>query len=226
MATDLLTESNPIVVVPALQLFLTCMYTMNPGEVEGNEDDPDAMANPEMLMQAMERMSILFDCVRRRGPEEAGLLCTTRSTDQEERDEWRAVAQKGASNFYQILSSEGLELAVHDLVYMAYWRTPEGRPRRYDTRFFAVRCPRDQVASCDGHETTDDFWITPAQALANFHRGEWSLLLPTRTLLAQLAPFTSIDEAFGHWVSTAVTMVQPVDAVINGERVALLPDVH
>jgi huntingtin len=75
MATDLLTESNPVVVVPALQLFLTCMYTMNPGEVEGNEDDPDAMANPEMLMQAMERMSILFDCVRRLGPEEAGLLC-------------------------------------------------------------------------------------------------------------------------------------------------------
>ena len=74
MATDLLTESNPIVVVPALQLFLTCMYTMNP---DAADDDREATmdTNPELLMQAMERMSILFDCVRRLGPEEAGLLC-------------------------------------------------------------------------------------------------------------------------------------------------------
>ena len=72
MATDLLTEPNPVVVVPALQLFLTCMYTMNPddGDREATMD-----TNPELLMQAMERMSILFDCVRRLGPEEAGLLC-------------------------------------------------------------------------------------------------------------------------------------------------------
>jgi hypothetical protein len=29
LATDLLTESNPVIVIPALQLFLTCMYTMS-----------------------------------------------------------------------------------------------------------------------------------------------------------------------------------------------------
>lgn len=29
----------------------------------------------ELLMQAMERMSILFDCVRRLGSVEAGLVC-------------------------------------------------------------------------------------------------------------------------------------------------------
>ena len=37
MATDLLTEANPVIVVPALQLFLTCMYTMNPTEADNQE---------------------------------------------------------------------------------------------------------------------------------------------------------------------------------------------
>ena len=73
-ATDLLTESNPVVVVPALQLFLTCMYTMS--NDDGSDDDRGNLdSNPELLMQAMERMSILFDCVRRLGPDEASLLC-------------------------------------------------------------------------------------------------------------------------------------------------------
>jgi huntingtin len=53
------------------------MYTMNnDGDDDGDGDDRGNIdGNPELLMQAMERMSILFDCVRRLGPEEAALLC-------------------------------------------------------------------------------------------------------------------------------------------------------
>ena len=156
--------------------------------------------------------------------EEAGLLCTTRPTTPEQRETWRELAQATPANFYEILSSNERQLDAAGLVYMAHWRTPEGRPRRYDTRFFAARCPEGQEARCDGHETTEEFWTTPARALENFHRGEWSMLLPTRTLLAQLATFSSIDDAFDFWRRTPVTMVQPVDVVVNGERVALLPD--
>ena len=79
MSTDLLTESNPVIVIPALQLFLTCMYTMNNNSSSTDDNDDlesvNIDTNPELLMQAMERMSILFDCVRRLGPEEASLLC-------------------------------------------------------------------------------------------------------------------------------------------------------
>lgn len=62
MTTDLLTEPNPVIFIPAVQLFLACMYSnkMNATEVGLGQD-------PEQLMQAMEQMSILFDCVRRSG---------------------------------------------------------------------------------------------------------------------------------------------------------------
>ena len=70
MTTDLLTEPNPVIFVPAVQLFLACMYSkkMNATEASLGQD-------PEQLMQAMEQMSILFDCVRRSGVSEAKLLC-------------------------------------------------------------------------------------------------------------------------------------------------------
>jgi huntingtin len=70
MTTDLLTEPNPVIFVPAVQLFLACMYSkkMNATEASLGQD-------PEQLMQAMEQMSILFDCVRRSGVAEAKLLC-------------------------------------------------------------------------------------------------------------------------------------------------------
>ena len=70
MTTDLLTEPNPVIFIPAVQLFLATMYStkMNENEINLGQD-------PEQLMQAMERMSILFDCVRRSGAKEAKLLC-------------------------------------------------------------------------------------------------------------------------------------------------------
>ena len=73
LTTDLLTEPNPMVFIPAVQLFLACMYSnkMNTSDSTTGLGDQ----NPEQLMQAMEQMSILFDCVRRSGPNEAKLLC-------------------------------------------------------------------------------------------------------------------------------------------------------
>ena len=73
LTTDLLTEPNPVIFVPAIQLFLACMYSnkLNDKELAGLASSGD---DPEQLMQAMEQMSILFDCVRRSGLKEAKLL--------------------------------------------------------------------------------------------------------------------------------------------------------
>ena len=72
LTTDLLTEPNPVIFIPSVQLFLACMYC---NKINICEPGSSLGQNPEQLMQAMEQMSILFDCVRRSGPNEAKLLC-------------------------------------------------------------------------------------------------------------------------------------------------------
>ena len=73
IATDLMTEWAPVSVIPALQLFLAAMYASRPPSADYGQK-PAPITEPELLMQMMEQMSILFDCVRRAGPPEAELL--------------------------------------------------------------------------------------------------------------------------------------------------------
>jgi 8-oxo-dGTP pyrophosphatase MutT (NUDIX family) len=156
--------------------------------------------------------------------EESGVLVTLESTTSQLRQELRELLLDTPANFYEILSSHGLHLDPSGLSYVAHWRTPVGRPRRFDTRFFALRAPVDQEATCDGHEAVEDIWTTPQEALARFHRGEWSMLLPTRTILAELATYVSVNAAFDAWHGRAVSMVQPVDIEVNGVTMAVVPE--
>ena len=54
--------------------------------------------------------------------------------------------------------------------YFGHWITPEGAPRRYDTRFFLAAEPPGQTPLHDDHEVIAHVWIRPADALQQ-HRG-------------------------------------------------------
>src|SRR6266481_3766362 len=54
-------------------------------------------------------------------------------------DEFRVAAAR------ECLEEAGIPLDPRELVEFARWITPEGSPRRYDTRFFVTRAP-------DGHK--------------------------------------------------------------------------
>ena len=56
----------------------------------------------------------------------------------------------GAHGFAQMLTDEGLTLAADLLVHFAHWITPVHNPRRFDTHFFALATPFDQVGAHDG----------------------------------------------------------------------------
>ena len=60
LSTDLLTESNPSLVIPAVQLFLACMYSSaggGGGEADLSMDTPSGgIEDPERLMRAMEQV--------------------------------------------------------------------------------------------------------------------------------------------------------------------------
>lgn len=111
----------------------------------------------------------------------------------------RAVNAKDAA-FLDVVRAEGLRLALDRIHYVAHWITPEGAPRRYDTRFFLAVAPEGQVAAHDAGETISDVWVRPADALARHRAGSMALVLPTIRSLETLAasPTTSaLLEAVG-----------------------------
>ncbi len=96
------------------------------------------------------------------------------------------------------LASHGIVLEVASLGFASWWITPEGEPRRFDTRFYLAAVPEEQDARHDDVETTGSVWITPAEAIAAADRGDALVVPPTRKNLEELLGFTSARAAIDH----------------------------
>lgn len=107
----------------------------------------------------------------------------------------RAGLNAGERSLLDIAAAEGLTLATDRISYWAHWITPEGQPRRYDTRFFVTRAPSNQTAAHDDHELTSSAWVTAREALERGRRKEWMIIFPTIRNLQKLAQFESADAA-------------------------------
>ena len=73
--------------------------------------------------------------------EEVGLLLAQAQTaiDLAALKPWRDRLQTGEVSMADFCRAEGLRLDLRGLVYFSHWLTPPGVPKRFDTRFFAVR---------------------------------------------------------------------------------------
>jgi 8-oxo-dGTP pyrophosphatase MutT (NUDIX family) len=103
----------------------------------------------------------------------------------------RDEVNAGSRSFLDACRAFDMQLAVDRVHYFSHWITPEGPPRRYDTRFFVAAAPTEQEGLHDDRELVDSRWITPAAALDAKERGELELIFPTRATLEALADFTS-----------------------------------
>jgi 8-oxo-dGTP pyrophosphatase MutT (NUDIX family) len=103
-------------------------------------------------------------------------------------DEFRAAAAR------ECLEEAGIPIDARDLIDFARWITPEGAPRRFDTRFFVVRAPDGHDGEHDGAELVASGWIRPADALDRFAAGEIDLILPTQRSLEVLARFDRVAD--------------------------------
>ena len=107
----------------------------------------------------------------------------------------RAALVARELSFAAFLADAGLVLRADLLRPWANWVTPAEEPRRYDTRFFLAALPEGQHA--DGATTEADraHWQRPADALADWRRGDCALMPPTWVTLADLADHPTVASA-------------------------------
>jgi 8-oxo-dGTP pyrophosphatase MutT (NUDIX family) len=133
-------------------------------------------------------------------------------------------ADHAAAALRELEEEAGIRLADPDrLVPFSRWITPAEVRIRFDTVFFVAEAPPGAEARVDGAECVDARWIAPADALAEFERGELTLVFPTIKHLEELTAFESTAAALDAARARDVTPVQP--RVVLGDEGArvLLP---
>lgn len=138
----------------------------------------------------------------------------------------RREMNAGRRQLAEVCSQEDLVLAVDQVHYFAHWITPEGAPRRYDTRFFVAAAPPDQVPAHDEGETIAAEWIRPADALARHREGRMALIFPTIRNLQAIGRFGASGELLAAAAAAAaaasrVPTILP-KVVVDGRGVRIL----
>jgi hypothetical protein len=118
---------------------------------------------------------------------------------------------------------EDLELACDALVPFAHWITPEFMPKRFDTWFFLVAAPPDQVAVHDGHESVDSVWIRPQDAVAEAESGRRTIIFPTLLNVKKLGRSASVADAIAAARRDPIVTVLPTLADTERGKMMLIP---
>ncbi|HUS60842.1 MAG TPA: hypothetical protein VMY34_01515 [Acidimicrobiales bacterium] len=138
----------------------------------------------------------------------------------------RAAVYAGERRLVEVCEEEGLRLAVDQMHYFSHWITPEGPPRRYDTRFFVAAAPPEQEPLHDDRETIATLWVRPADALDRHRRGELDLIFPTIKNLEAIGRFDRSQDLLDHAAAVQhIPAIQPrivMDA--TGMRILLPGD--
>jgi 8-oxo-dGTP pyrophosphatase MutT (NUDIX family) len=165
--------------------------------------------------------------------EEAGVLLAAGGTGEVVRFDDPAVAARftehrhavhaGTTRLVDVCRAEGLQLVAGDIAYVSHWITPEGEPRRFDTRFFVARAPAAQEPLHDDGETIASLWVRPADALQRCQDGELAMIVPTIKNLELLLPWHTADEALaGASAIRRPPTIQPRLRIVDGQVAAVL----
>lgn len=138
----------------------------------------------------------------------------------------REQVDTGQLSMVDLCRLEGLRLAVGDMYYFGHWITPEGAPRRYDTRFFLAAAPPNQTPLHDDRETIANEWLRPDDALARVESGEMTMMPPTISSLKAIARFATAADAIAAAteITDVPTILPRVVAYDGGVRIVLPGD--
>lgn len=135
----------------------------------------------------------------------------------------RAELCEGKTTFLNVLTDNGILLALDELVPYAHWITPEGAPKRFDTWFFLAKAPPEQAGAHDGKESTDSIWLSPREALEGGKSGRFKLPFPTTRNLIRLGKQDSVEAALDDSRGKPIVTVTPVVIKLDGRRQLRIP---
>lgn len=172
--------------------------------VDGAEglDDREFAMRVAAIREAYEECGVLL--ARPEGSRE--LVDAKRLTALEPK---RVALNRGEIGIGDVLSMEGLRLALDLLTPFAHWITPKMMPKRFDTRFYLVIAPEDHLAIHDGSESVDSVWIRPADALEEAKAGTKTIIFPTRVNVQKLGRHRSVVEALEAARASTIVTVEP-----------------
>lgn len=163
--------------------------------------------------------------------EEAGLLLArTRSGDPVPPSEVaalsgeRSAVERAPERFAQLIGDSGLRLDLSAFVDFAHWLTPDGMPKRFDTRFLIAHAPHGQTPACDGGEATALDWLSPAGAVADARDGRRAIIFPTRLNLELLGESADAGTALAAARARPLRPVTPQIVKENGEAMLVIRD--
>jgi 8-oxo-dGTP pyrophosphatase MutT (NUDIX family) len=125
--------------------------------------------------------------------------------------------------FADLLAAANLAAVPALLVPFAHWITPAGLPKRFDTRFYAVRAPEGQLGTHDGREVTESCWVRPLDALAEAEAGRLRVVFATRLNLGLLAQSATVECALAAARARPLVTVQPVVTRTAAGRLLRIP---
>ena len=138
--------------------------------------------------------------------EETGVLITTPAA---ELSSAQPDVEAGRVGFGQLLTEHGLAIDADAVRPWSRWITPQGQPRRYDTRFFVAALPYGAQAADLTSESSVAGWLPVAQALAEWDAGTRSLLPPTVATLMSLRAYGTAAEVLAAAPGRSLAPVRP-----------------
>jgi len=122
---------------------------------------------------------------------------------------YREKLHQGSVTLRDFAAKKNIRYALDMLLPYARWITPELEKKRFDTRFFLARMPKNQHPAHDAIELTDSLWVTPAEALKKQANKEILLMPPTLKIMEELSAYTSVDHLFSAASSRKVRPILP-----------------
>jgi glyoxylase-like metal-dependent hydrolase (beta-lactamase superfamily II)/8-oxo-dGTP pyrophosphatase MutT (NUDIX family) len=178
----------------------------------GQRDESDSEVEVE---GAAERETArMIACAARELFEELGVLAA-RGADSLTKGQLASVLDdltSGRMTFAELLRHYGLRLDARDFRFAGRWVTPPFSPRRFDTLFFVVRCPRKQQPRVMTGEFDEGAWTGAREAYARWQRCEVMAAPPVIHALRTLAGGLT-EDLFERFLSVPQAHRSPVRAI-------------